>query len=179
VNVDAPSHVLLTTLIPILPNLEVVCLDSCHLCMNFNTANWKKTSEAERTLRVIMHKFNKCDLSKPASAWGSIYTGKDAPEPTPRGVYLRNCMPSGSLPQKEAKAYLMGMDGELPWLSVTEFSEAIAAMISVYWETVDKQTPSPNKKLYHLLRCATDGPRAQWYFNNIRASRLLPKELLS
>jgi hypothetical protein len=177
-NTDAPSEALLMELLPILPNLVFMCLDPTHLCMNFNSATWKKTTTAERILRVIMNKFTKVDYNKPASFWGAPFMGKGAPEVTAGSACLRSYMITGSMPKTKAVECIMAIDGESPWYSVTAFTEAMAALVSVHWDTVNRPTPGVNKRLYHLMRSATDSARSQWYFNNIRARRFLPKEYI-
>jgi hypothetical protein len=177
-NTDAPSEALLVELLPILPNLAFMCLDPCHLCMNFNSATWKKTTNAERILRAIMNKFTKVDYNKPASFWGTPFMGKGAPEVTAGSACLRSYMITGSMPKTKALECIMAIDGESPWYSVTAFTEAMAALVSVHWDTVNRSTPGVNKRLYHLMRSATDSARSQWYFNNIRARRFLPKEYI-
>ena len=46
--------------------------------------------------------------------------------------------------------------------------EAVAVLSALFWQEVNRLTHVNNMPLLHLLWCATDPSKAQWYFNNYR-----------
>jgi hypothetical protein len=176
---DCPSPRLYRVLLAVLPNLLFLILDPVHLCINFNTAHWKKKTYAERVLRIIMHKFNKVDHTKTAAYWGMPFADGVAPDLDARQMQLRTWILNGRMPRLDSETYIRNINPEAPWYSVTEFIKSLAALCSVYWVDVDRTTNINQKPLYHVIWCAAAPDRIQYYFNNIRFRHSVPKSMLA
>ena len=69
---DNPSRKLFIALQGVFEKLIAIYLDTVHLVIAFNNAHYKKTSDGEKVLRIIMNKFNKINNDAGSTFWGAL-----------------------------------------------------------------------------------------------------------
>ena len=176
VSSDMPSHTLSQMLRKVCPSLQYMSLDPVHLVIVYNQAHGRKRTPGQAMLRRIQNKFNKVDDSKALAYWGPPYTGEE--EVThPRAVStVRARILDGELPVTRARAVLRNLQDELPWYTVIDYVEALAALACVYYDEMNRKTFVKSRTLFHIAWAAASPERTQWYFNNIRHRRAMAKE---
>jgi len=169
--VDNPSRRYWTTLLSAFPNMKVMVLDTVHLAIAYEVAYWKKRTSGSRKLRSLMVKFERRDPSKSPDAWGCIYTG-DVYTPSSNAEDLaREQIWNGSMSRITADHLLKNLDYNMPWTSRLEFVKAIAALVVIHADEMNKIAPGPNRSVREILYTATSPDRLEWYMNNIRMRR--------
>ena len=126
-----------------------------------------------------MNKFNKTDHGKEAATWGDVYTGDSAPEQSPAERYMRERILLGSLGEKRAADVRDHMDCNSPFYSAFDFVEALASLAALYKGELSRKTHVKGATIACILWRAADPGKIQWYMNNIRLRRGMPKERLS
>ena len=84
-------------------NRIAICLDPVHLVIAFNNAHYKKTSNGEKVLRIIMNKFNKTNIDAGSKCWGDLYTGLDHINHDYPTECLRNQLYNGTMNYRQNK----------------------------------------------------------------------------
>ena len=132
-----------------------------HLVIAFNNAHYKKTSNGEKVLRIIMNKFNKINNDVGSTIWGHFYTGLDHTNHDYPTDCLRNQLYNGTMSYRRAKQIIGEMDPNAPWYSVKDFVSSLATLTACYWSAVDRTTNVNGVKLYHVIWSATAPDRVQ------------------
>ena len=68
----------------------------------------------------------------------------------------------------KARGIVENLDSSKPFLSRFEFIEALAALSATFPEDMNRKVTGANKRVAHVVWCATDPDRAAWLFNNSR-----------
>ena len=130
-------------------------------------------------LRKIMHKLNMVDASLSSQHWGHFYRGYDSRQLTEQEQMRRTYIETGAFAKSKARKIVAEMDSSQPFLCRLEFIEALAALAAVFSEDMDRKVTGANQRISHVLWCAADPDRAEWYFNNQRFRRTLTYKLVS
>ena len=139
---DDPSRALYSELRTIMPNLEYLSLDPVHLAIVYNNAFWKKSSDGQVWLRRILNKFNKILPGRlPANLpWGPAFHGQAGGTYTAQEEAVRAKVRDGSFPKQQAKRELENMDVNIPFSTKVEFLKAMASLVALHWDEVDRTT---------------------------------------
>jgi len=166
---DCPSLKLWDTLRRVLPNLQIMCLDTVHLGITYEYGFWRKHTPGSTLLRTIMSKFTVYDPELTDTDWGPAFNGSGPKTRDTREEKLyRDHIWEQSMCTGRAKRVLAELNTKNPFRSRLEFIEAVAALASLHADEMTKMCPGPNKPVYQILHAATAFPRTQWYFNNLR-----------
>ena len=92
---------------------------------------------------------------------------------------MRGLIMQSSMSQARAKCIVAQLDDAIPWSSVGEYVEAVAALSALYPDEMQRKTYVGGKKICQILWCATAAERVHWFFNNIRARRRVEPRMLS
>lgn len=76
---DQPSRNMCLAMRSVFCNLRFLFLDPVHLVIVYNQAHWRKWTQGESLLRVMMNKFNKLDSGKNAEYWGAPFANVKPP----------------------------------------------------------------------------------------------------
>lgn len=131
-------------------------------------ATWRKKTPGAVFLRKIMHKFNMVDPSLPSQHWGHFYRGYDSRQLSQQEQTRRTYIETGAFAKCKARKVVAEMDSSKPFLCRLEFIEALAALAAVFNEDMGRKVTGANQCISHILWCAADPDRAEWYFNNQR-----------
>ena len=178
VGCDNPSKALWIQLKRVCPNIETLCLDATHLPIVYEYAHWHKRTPGSRYLRLIMCKFARRDTSIDKKAWGPVFHG-DSPTPLNREEEnMRSILLNMSMSMPRAKAIQSNMSADKPFFTRIDFIEALASLVKLFNDEVQRKVTGSNKSLYTILWCATSPERMEWLFNNIRCRYMLPLSVL-
>ena len=137
------------------PNLFCLCLDPVHLPMVYEYSTFKRRTKGSCLLRAIMTKFSQRDPALTAQSWGEPYIGEDHSPTTPEETLYCDQISNLSMPVRRAERVLAGLDFSRPFYSRIEFAEALAALVSIHPDEVQRRVPGPNKNLNEILRSVT------------------------
>jgi hypothetical protein len=107
-----------------------------------------------------------------------MYTGEELQSSRSEAV-MRHAIQVGSMRLATAKRISNKLDCELPFYSIVEFIELLAALVVLFKEEIGRKTHVNGETLQHIIWAAAAPSRVQWYFNNIRFRRSLSQKKLA
>ena len=174
--VDNPSGKLLGLLRPHFCNLQFLSLDPVHLPMSVEYASARRRTPGSRLLRNIMKKFSARGAHKASSAWGPAYVGDEPPPVTDEEKRMLAHVDERSLPMARARQVVKRISPTMPFNARIQFIEAIAALVVMYPDEMDRVAPGPNRTVARILRSAVEPKRIEWYLNTTRAIHHMPPQ---
>jgi hypothetical protein len=107
-----------------------------------------------------------------------MYIGDDH-QPSRSETVMRNAIRVGSMRLTNAKRIFNNIDCDLPFYSVVEFIELLAALVVLFKDEIGRKTHVNGETLQHIIWAAAAPNRVEWYFNNIRFRRTLSMKKLA
>ena len=179
VSVDNPSAKFWKEARRVLPNLEVMSIDTCHLAMTYEYAHARRHTAGSGALRQVLGKFHQVDTSISVDTWGPVFYGGSAKALAADEQVLANHITARSMNTRRARKILAELDTEKPFYTRVEFIECLAAIASEFSTEVQHVSAGPNRPIYALLTSAVQPARAEWYFNNLRALHMMRRRHLA
>ena len=135
------------------PRFLMMCLDPTHLVMAYEAASARRKTPGSKLLRSIMRRFaTTLDPETPQpSLCTYIFRGQ---HPIPLTQHERKCRTrilTKSMPLHRARAVANAQREAGHWESRGEFTEAIAALCTLFPTEVDQVSPGPNRKIADIL----------------------------
>ena len=118
-----------------------------------------------------MGKISAVDSNLAPLHWGDVYRGYRSGASGPLNhaeSVCRDLIETGAMSKVKARRIVEELDSSKPFLSRLEFIEALAALSATFPEDMNRKVTGANKRVAHILWCATDPDRAAWLFNNLR-----------
>ena len=119
-----------------------------------------------------MNKLNKFSEVYTADQWGPVVTGTDLGPEDHNLVVMRGNILQPKVPVSVATRIWAEVDPNTPWETMYQFTQALAALVTVHEDEMRARTESSSKTTRRLLWNATDPARLGWYFNNERMRHL-------
>ena len=169
---DSPSHKLMQHLKVVLPSLKGILLDSVHLAIVYEYAQWRKRTPGSKVLRRLLHRFTQVDFARQPSAWGPFFDGSYPLELTREESRWRSQIKHWTRSESHAKNILEKIevdDSNKPILTRVTFIEGIAAICALRAKEVERKVTRYNKEVRGVLWSACAPERLEWLFNNQRA----------
>ena len=142
-------------------------------------ATWRKKTPGAVFLRKIMNKFNMVDHSMSADHWGRTYRGSGSRPLSQIERTRRTSIETSSMHAEGKGQQNCGGSGYTTVLfrCRLEFIEALAALSAVFSEDMSRRVTGANQSVAHILWCAAEPDRCEWFFNNIRYRHTLSSGL--
>lgn len=156
---DDPGALLYRSLLEIMPNLRMLCLDTVHLPMVYEYGFWRSRTAGSSLLRRIMTKFTLRSLDLPAGGCGPPYHGGSDCRATFEEEVLSRHIRQRTLPLARARAVLQNLDYQKAFSSRVEFAETLAALAAVHSDEMGKMVPGPNRTVGDILASAVHPSR--------------------
>ena len=137
----------------VFPRFLMMCLDPTHLVMAYEAASARRKTPGSQLLRHIMRRFAaRFDPASPQPPMCThIFRGQTAPPLTRREQKCQNWIGNSNMPIARARAVAGAQAGAGPWQSRAEFTEAIAALCTLFPVEVDRVSPGANRKIADIL----------------------------
>ena len=139
-------------------------------------ATWRKKTPGAVFLRKIMNKFNMVDHSMSADHWGRTYRGSGSRPLSQIERTRRTSIETSSMQKGKASKIVADLDTTVPFRCRLEFIEALAALSAVFSEDMSRRVTGANP-VAHILWCAAEPDRCEWFFNNSRYRHTLSSGL--
>ncbi|CAE7525164.1 unnamed protein product [Symbiodinium natans] len=174
---DSPSAEMFRVLQGVLPRLASIALDAMHIVMVYQQNMNNKKTQGSRWLAVLMDKFRKRDPVRSAASWGRLYTGDSLPPSRADVRSMRERLENPDMSAQEAYDHLKGVDPDQPWLTEVDFLQALLALLSIFYDEVQKVTFS-GVTLHRLIINVASPAKVQWLLNDTRYRHSVDRESL-
>ena len=95
--------------------------------------SWQLPRPGQKVLCIVLNKFDMVSDGRSRS-WGPPYTGNMAPQYTTELRDTRGLVRTGGMPRRRAEQILNGLDPNVPFASLINYAEAMAAITCIYWD---------------------------------------------
>ena len=159
--VDNPSHELQTKLRPVLPKLQTLCLDTCHLAMTYEYASSKKRTPGSKRLRHMLAQFHCVEPDIPSDTWGPVYQGVNPPRLTGDEAAALFSIEHRNMSRRKATMICNGLDVLKPFMLRVELSSSVwrpcALSTRRRWSALPRARTGPSTNCLRAPRCQVEG----------------------